>query len=124
MPYCRKCGTQLSDNAQYCYRCGTSTDPQIHITTSPLTPTQPQRTPENTPNKSLHRDPLIIITLFALVIIIIALITVALTLSPFNIGFNSQNPFEQPGINQLNLNLKNSHILCAIVKTPIFYLSF
>jgi len=25
MPYCRNCGTQLTDNARYCYKCGTPT---------------------------------------------------------------------------------------------------
>jgi uncharacterized membrane protein YvbJ len=91
MPYCRKCGTKLADDAQYCYNCGTSIIAPLII---------PQRTYEKTPQKEVtHKSSLILPIMLITTIILAALIitTIAFTFfKPLN--------YDQNHINYININ--------------------
>ncbi|XHH08812.1 MAG: zinc-ribbon domain-containing protein [Candidatus Bathyarchaeia archaeon] len=99
MPYCRKCGAKLVDDAQYCFNCGT---PVVSPTVQTPPPPEPSRIPKSQP---LRKNPLFIpvmiiiaITVFALVIAVVA----AMPLNPVN--YSDQNRIGQSGLNKLNLD--------------------
>ena len=101
--YCTNCGVQLPEKANYCPKCATPKNPPpIPPTTSQPIPPPPIQ-PQKTTNTSQHKDLLTLSTLIMLIILITALIIALITLTPFlQINFG-QNPFEQPGINHLNI---------------------
>ena len=109
MPYCRNCGTQLTDNARYCYKCGTQNNTTtiptpIHIQPPPQTTTQPQNNYYEKPsNESTNNNSLMIITVAILIFTIVALIIAIVAFSPLIDIFNFTPLFEQPGINTVNL---------------------
>ncbi|MCL1971221.1 MAG: zinc ribbon domain-containing protein [Candidatus Bathyarchaeota archaeon] len=116
MPYCRKCGTQLATDALYCYKCGTPTttptQPPQPTATAPIS--RPASVQENASGKPVYKDTLFILILSTLIITIIALIIVA-TLVHWTLDINTQNLFESPRTNRVNLNIQelvnNSYML-------------
>ena len=113
MSYCRKCGTQLTNDALYCYKCGTATT--IQTTSAPITTQQPPIQPtvapinqqqngqEKTVSKSVYKDPLFLLIIGTLIITVITLI-IAATFMALNLGINDQNFFNPPGTNRVSLN--------------------
>jgi uncharacterized membrane protein YvbJ len=110
--YCRRCGTQLATDAKYCYKCGTPTTGPIppptqtqtpmHI--NPPTPTPIQEVTYKKPVNETSQNNSLLITLAILLITILILIVTIVAFSPFIDIFNNQ-PFDQPGINIVKLNL-------------------
>jgi len=107
MPYCKNCGTQLTNDARYCYKCGTPTTPTTTATINQPQSGQPTITPinqqpnkqEKPTNKPAYKDPLFLLILCTLIITIIALIIIFTFL-----GTTNQNFFGPPGINRVSLN--------------------
>lgn len=103
MPYCRRCGTQLEDDAKFCHRCGT---PVIPYAASQLAqpvyyPTQPK----HEPLKPSHNDPIVVVTVALVVVLVVAVVAVAFLAAPFG-SWNTNQSLEDKtvGVKTLNLN--------------------
>ncbi len=94
MPYCRRCGTKLADDAHFCQKCGT---PAIDTYTSP--------TPQ-APMKPTRNDPLVIAAI-VLVAILVGGVVVAilLTASFATVNINQSYQDNTIDINKLTLIL-------------------
>jgi hypothetical protein len=93
MPYCRKCGAQLKEDAKFCHVCGT---PVAAVVPPPTARSITKRT----------RFPLAAIILIAIIAVaaILALFLIFLPLQPVNIREYREAPFTA-GVNTLDLNL-------------------
>lgn len=102
MPYCRKCGTKLADDAQYCYKCGAQVVPAVQTTPSP-----PSRssTFEAQPSRPLRKNPFFIPVMLIIAVTLSALILAAVASAPLNqVNFSQQNEIVKSGQTRLNLN--------------------
>lgn len=91
MPYCRRCGTKLDENAHFCQKCGTPV-----TTFAPAAPAKPMR-----------KDPLVITAIALISILVTAVIVSAVVFSPvYPVNFNQTNQDNHPNINTLNLNFQ------------------
>jgi hypothetical protein len=100
MPYCRKCGTKLADDAKYCYKCGA---PVVN-SAQPAPPQTPPETPKK-PNVPIRKNPLFIPVMVIIAITISALVIAVVASAPLNpVNFSEQNRIEQTGQNRLNLD--------------------
>jgi hypothetical protein len=108
MPYCRRCGNKIDDDARFCYKCGTPVDPYVQ----PVQPTyQPypdyQQAPE-TPTKTakpFYKDPVIMVTIGLVTILLTAVIIVAFMVAPLTPwSFTKSLSDENQNIDTLNLN--------------------
>ena len=96
MPYCRKCGAQLSDDARFCHVCGTPV-------TSPVAG-DPRTAPLCQPVRKAT-FPLAAIILIAIMIFsVVAAVVVLLPFQP--VEFNQQNEASAANVNSLHLNLE------------------
>jgi hypothetical protein len=111
LPYCRRCGTQLDENARFCYRCGTPVDPS----TPPVQPApvyQPytyQQAPppqaEAKPHRPMYKDPIVVGTVALIVILLSAVVIGVFMIAPIK-AWNSNGSLsdENQAANVLNLN--------------------
>ena len=94
MPYCRRCGTKLDENAHFCHKCGTPV-----ITYVPPAPSAPM--------KPIRNDPIIIAAIVLIVILVVGVVVVALLAAPFStVNFNQSYQDNSANINKLNLNVQ------------------
>ena len=91
MPYCRKCGTRLEENAEFCHKCGTQV---VIFCPAPLA---------ESASKSQVSTPVIVLTAVILAAVIVS-IFVFLTLNPVN--FNQANPTNQTNATKMSFNLQ------------------
>lgn len=92
MPYCRRCGAQIEENARFCYKCGT----QVAAYVVPPSPVK------STP---IHKDPFLLAVIGLVIILVTVLIVVVVLLvpvSPWNISESLED--KTPNVNTLNLN--------------------
>lgn len=92
MPYCRRCGAQIEENARFCHKCGTQV-------VNYFTPTAPIK------SKPIHKDPFLLAVIGLVVILVTSLIvTVVLVVpvSPWNISESFED--KNPNVKTLNLN--------------------
>jgi hypothetical protein len=95
LPYCRRCGTQLEENARYCHKCGT---PVVAYAIPPV-----YQTPK--PHKPWYKDSFILITIGLVVILLVAVFAVALLSAPFATWDSNQSLEDKTaGVKTLNLN--------------------
>jgi hypothetical protein len=113
LPYCRRCGTQLEENAHFCHRCGTPVDSNVAAKVQPaptyaLYPAYQQTPPPSSETKQprpLHKEPLVIAAIALTVILVAALIIAAFTIAPINPWSASQTLSDQTaGVDTLNLS--------------------
>lgn len=91
MPYCRRCGTKLEEDAQFCYKCGT---PVATFTPAP-------------PARQIRKDPLIVTAIILIAIVVTAVIVSAIVFAPLHpVSFNQTNQVNQPDVTELNLNFQ------------------
>ena len=96
MPYCRKCGAKLADDARFCQVCGTPV-------TSPVAGV-PRTAPIRQPVRKAQ-FPTAAIILIA--ILILAVVVAAVVLLPFQpVEFNQQNEASAANVNSLYFNLE------------------
>ncbi len=104
MPYCRRCGAKLADDAQYCYNCGA---PVIPPTTQTSSPPPQSRAYESPHSRPLRKNPLFIPVMVIIAITISALVIAAFAAAPINpVNFKEQSQIPISGQNKLNLDFQ------------------
>jgi hypothetical protein len=95
MPYCRKCGAKLADDARFCYNCGTPvTDPV-------------RETPRTSQTRPLRKNPLFIPVMIIIALAISALVITAVASAPLTpVNYNQQNQIGQSSQGKLNLDFQ------------------
>jgi len=93
MPYCRKCGAKLEENAWFCQVCGT--------------PVADVAAPASAPARRTRRQPHLVLVAVLIGVLLLALALSAVAFLPFNpVNFNQTNSVAaQPGVDHLNLDL-------------------
>jgi hypothetical protein len=93
MPYCRKCGAKLEENARFCQVCGT--------------PVAGATAPPYAPYRRARRQPHLVLVAVLISVLLLALALSALVFFPFNpVNFNQTNSVTaQPSVDHLNLDL-------------------
>ncbi len=98
MPYCRRCGAQLAEDARFCYKCGTP----VEVYTAPQAAPAPAQ-----PARPMHKDPLIVAVIGLVVILVAAAIIVAFLFTPTTPWSNSQTLQDStPNVDTLNLSFQ------------------
>ena len=94
MPYCRRCGTQLEENARFCHKCGTEV-----VIFSPAPPA-----------KSAPKSPVPTAVIVLIAVVAVAVIVSILVFSAFNPvnshQANPANPANQTNVNKLSFNFQ------------------
>jgi len=90
LPYCRKCGVKLEENAHFCDKCGT----QVAATFVPPTQSAPMR--------PIRSDPLFVVGMVLIAIVISAIIIGAIIFVVFHLDFSQSNASQQ-NVNSLYL---------------------
>jgi len=83
---CRKCGTQLSDEAKFCLKCGVNTRETVILSDRKTNVIPAEPAPEQKPRKTISNKLKVIAAAAFLIIVIIAGVIVAITIisSPVN----------------------------------------
>jgi hypothetical protein len=101
MPYCRRCGAKLAEDARFCYNCGTP----VAAPVQQASPTP--EAPRAVKSEPLRKNPLFIPVMVIIAITISALIIAAVISAPISpVNFNQQNQIGQSGLNKLNLDFQ------------------
>ena len=94
MPYCRRCGTQLEENARFCHKCGTEV---VIFSPAPLA-------------KSAPKSPVPTAAIVLIAVVAVAVIVSILVFSTFNPmnshQANPANPANQTNVNKLSFNFR------------------
>ena len=94
MPYCRRCGTKLDEDARFCQKCGTQV-----VTFAPAAPARPA--------VPMRKDSVVIIAIALIAILVTAVIVSAVVFSPvYPVNFNQINQDSHPNVDTLNLNFQ------------------
>ncbi|MCL4429965.1 MAG: zinc ribbon domain-containing protein, partial [Chloroflexi bacterium] len=96
MPYCRRCGTKLDEDAHFCHKCGTP----VATYTSPA---------PSAPMKPIRNDPIIIAAIALVALLVVGVVVAALLAAPFsnvNIGQTIQD--KTVNVDKLNLNFEST----------------
>jgi len=102
LPYCRRCGTKLEENARFCYKCGT---PAGNFISAPAAPV-----------RSLRHDPLFWIVTSVIVIVLVAVVVSVVVFAPiYEVTFNKTNQDSSSGVNTLNLNFQSDNAQVNII---------
>ncbi len=100
MPYCRRCGTKLTDDANFCYNCGTSVMVTPYVYQAPLVPSKPVR-----------NDPLIIGAIVLIAVLVVGVLVAALFAASYaTVNINQSYPDNTVGITKLNLNVQTEEL--------------
>ncbi len=118
MPYCRKCGTKLEENARFCPKCGT---PVSTYTYAPQHPTA---------YKPIRNDPIVLAAIILAIILVSAVIISIIIFAPLKpFSFGQTNEVNQPNVNTLNLNFQANNAQINVItqnptnKSVVFYTS-
>jgi hypothetical protein len=96
VPYCRRCGTPLTEEARFCQKCGTPVESYI-----------PPQAPAVYPTRPKHRDHLVWVTLGVIAIVLVAAIVSVVAFAPiYNVNYNQTEMDSHPDVNTLNLNFQ------------------
>jgi hypothetical protein len=96
LPYCRRCGSPLEENALFCPKCGSPVATTTYVPSAPA-PAKPAR--------HLHKDPLVVIGVGLIAILFSAFIIAAVLIAPVS-TWNYGTPYtdSSPSMHNLNLN--------------------
>jgi hypothetical protein len=98
MPYCRRCGTKLEEDAKFCFHCGT---PVV----APLPFSEYRQAPAQ--NEPFRRSPLFIPVIVLVAIVLSAVVIAAVASAPLNpVNFNQSSQISQPGVDRLSLDFQ------------------
>ena len=110
MPYCRKCGTQLDEDARFCRKCGTPISASYNY--PPASPPAPP-----TP---LRKDPIFIAAIVLVSILIVGVFVVALFSAPFaTVNIEQSVQENTANIHTMNLNFQSSAAKINIITQKI-----
>jgi hypothetical protein len=102
MPYCRKCGVKLADDARFCYNCGDQVIPVPFEQASPV-----QQTPRIYQSQPLRKNPLFIPVMVIIALTVSALVISAVAAAPLSpVNFSRQSTFGHSGFNKVNLDFQ------------------
>ena len=93
MPYCRRCGVQLEENARFCHKCGTQ------VVTFALTPAATRQTQK----RIVHKE---IIALVGIVAVAVLVSVFAFSMFYQQFNFNPANDANQTNVNKLSFNFQ------------------
>jgi hypothetical protein len=100
LPYCRRCGTLLEENARYCQKCGTPV--AVYVAPPPV-----YHAPQ--PRKPWYKDTFILITVGLVAILLVAVFAVTLLSAPFASWDSNQSLEDKTlGVKTLNLNFNTN----------------
>ena len=101
MPYCRRCGTQLEEDARFCHKCGTPVVTYV----PPAAYTPPVQPVVAAPHRPWHKDPYIVAAIGLVVILLSAAIVVGLLVAPWG-SWSTSDSFadSNPNVGTVNLN--------------------
>jgi hypothetical protein len=103
MPYCRRCGTQLEENARFCHKCGTPVAVDATYASPPSPPQSAYR--PAAPMKPWHKDTLVVATIVLVTILLVAVVAVALLTAPLGSWSLSESLEDKTeGVKTVNLN--------------------
>ena len=105
MPYCRKCGAKLEEDAKFCYNCGTPVLTYNYASSHP----QPQR--------PIRRDPILVAGIIIVVILISAVVVTALffaSVQSYSFG-QTNEVVTQSNVTVLNLNFRADNAKINII---------
>jgi len=99
LPYCRRCGTKLDENANFCNKCGTP----VALPYTSLPPPPPK------PIGPLRKDPVIVVAIVLVSILLVSVFVAVLLSAPFA-TINIEQTFQDntANIDTLNLNFQSS----------------
>jgi hypothetical protein len=105
LPYCRKCGAKLQEDAKFCHNCGT---PGVTYT---YAPSHPQTM------RPIRHEPVLIAGIIIVAILISAVVIAALVFASVqSYSFGQTNEVvNQPNVNTINLNFKADNAKINIV---------
>lgn len=99
LPYCRKCGTKLEENAQFCYKCGTPIAPLY----APSPPPPPQ------PHIPLRKDPVVVAAAILAALLLVGVFVAALLIAPIaTIDIEQTFQDNTAGVKSLILNFQSN----------------
>jgi hypothetical protein len=98
LPYCRRCGTKLDEDAHFCHKCGTPIATYNYV--SP---------PTSAPLKPIRKDPVIIGAIVLVSILVVGVVVAALLATPF-ITVNIRQTYQDDtvDISKLNFNFESN----------------
>ena len=97
MPYCRRCGTKLDEDARFCYKCGTTVAVYNYASQAPSAPMKP-----------LTKDPVVIGAIVLISILVVGVVVAALLVTPFsNVNIEQTYQDDTINVNQLNLDFES-----------------
>jgi len=98
LPYCRRCGTKLDEDAHFCHKCGT-----------PVATYNSISLPTSTPLKPIRNDPVIIGAIVLVSILVIGVVVAALFATPFiNVSIGQTYQDDTVDINKLDFNFESN----------------
>jgi len=110
MPYCRRCGTKLEEDARFCHKCGTP----VAATYAPTPPiSQPAPAAYGSPAparmKPWHKDALVLASIGLVTILVVAAVAAALlTATIGSWDLNQSLEDKTPGVKTINLNFQTN----------------
>ncbi len=109
MPYCRRCGTKLDEDAHFCHKCGTPVAVFIPVPAAPIKPVRP-----------IRKEPFVIAAIVLIVLLISAVIVSAILFAPAStLNFDQTNQDSHPNVDTLNLNLQADSAQVNIITQKI-----
>ncbi|MCL2686725.1 MAG: zinc ribbon domain-containing protein [Candidatus Bathyarchaeota archaeon] len=115
MAYCRRCGTQLKEEALFCHKCGTQvaviTQTPPPPTPSPINsqtyqaPPPPAASQPTTATSSSRKDPWVLIAVGLVVVLVLAVTIVAFLMVPLGYWSFANNSYGS-NVSKLDFNLE------------------
>jgi len=98
LPYCRRCGTKLDEDAHFCHKCGTSVATYSYASPASLAPLKP-----------IRNDPVVIGAIVLVSILVVGVVVAALLAAPFsNVTIGQTYQDDTVNVNKLNLNFETN----------------
>jgi len=111
VPYCRRCGTKLDEDAHFCLRCGTPVAVYVPIPAL-VVPARPAR--------PIRKEPLVIAAVALIAILLATVVVVAIIAAPVDsVNFNQTDQDSHQSINTLNLNVQADNAQVDIITQNI-----
>lgn len=109
MTYCRRCGVQLQENAEFCHKCGTPVVDFLPPPPPPETSLASTSQPATSRRKPTNSTPtIVLVAVLAAALIVVTGIVVILTLNPTNAS--QMNPTNQTNTTNFAYRIQDGRI--------------